>query len=86
MSQFDDIKYAYGISFQDDMSIVPKRFLWELCNRWLIHVEHRQYWHGPFVTSSFIIAVSSRLNDSEISLGMNDGDYEYLGLKVRRDE
>ena len=65
--------------------IVHKRFLWELCNRWLIHVKHIRTRHGLSLTSCLTMAVSSCLKDSEIYNGMNDGDYEYLALEVGRD-
>ena len=49
-SDWNSFTWAYNLY---DISMVPKRFPWELCNWGLIHVKHRLYWHGPSFTSCF---------------------------------
>ena len=46
------------------MIMVLKRFLWELCNWWLIHVKHRLYWHGPALTCCLTKFVTTGQNKS----------------------
>ena len=63
------------------ITIVPKRFLWELCNRWLIHVKHILRGHCPSMTSGSVRHTTTYHSHSDVYDGSREEDSEYLGLK-----
>ena len=60
---------------------LPLKFLWELCNRWLIHVKHILRGHCPSMTSGLVRHTTTYHSHLDIYDGSRGGDSEYLGLE-----
>ena len=71
--------FEQGQSSVFNLYIVLKRFLCKLCSWWLIHVKHRQSWHGPSLANCLIRHTTIYQSHFDIYNGSRGGDFECWG-------